>query len=147
MTIASSAVVGDIAEVCGMAETIIKQHYQDFVERVAAGRNMTVERVKEIAEGRIYSGIDGKEMKLVDEIGGLLQAIEIAREEAGLKPAQEVKIIEIPNSKGFLNLKEQISPINFQVLDDPVLQFIKMVSERLGEPLPILIPGTYPDLP
>ena len=129
------------------AETIIRQHYQDFVERVAAGRSMTVERVKEIAQGRIYSGIDGKEMKLVDEIGGLMQAIEIAREEAGLKQSQEVEIIEIPNSKGFLDLKKQISPINFQVLDDPVLQFIKMVSERLGEPLPILIPGTYPDLP
>jgi len=76
-----------------------------------------------------------------------MQAIEIAREEAGLKQSQEVEIIEIPNSKGFLDLKKQISPINFQVLDDPVLQFIKMVSERLGEPLPILIPGTYPDLP
>ena len=76
-----------------------------------------------------------------------MKALEIAKEEAGLKQTQEVEIIEIPNSKGFLNLKEQISPINFQVLDDPVLQFIKMVSERLGEPLPILIPGTYPDLP
>jgi len=129
------------------AETIIKQHYQDFVERVAAGRNMTVERVKEIAEGRIYSGTAGKKINLVDEIGGLMKALEIAKEEAGLKQTQEVEIIEIPNSKGFLNLKEQISPINFQVLDDPVLQFIKMVSERLGEPLPILIPGTYPDLP
>ncbi|MCH8957006.1 hypothetical protein IIA28_17055 [candidate division KSB1 bacterium] len=76
-----------------------------------------------------------------------MQAIEIAKEEAGLEQSQEVEIIEIPNSKGFLNLKKQISPINFQILDDPVLQFLKMVSERLGEPLPILIPGTYPDLP
>ena len=108
---------------------------------------MSVDRVKEIAEGQIYSGIDGKELNLVDEIGGLMQAIQIAKEEAGLEHTQEVEIIEIPNSKGFLNLKEQISPINFQVENDPVLQFLKMVSEQLGTPLPLLLPGTYPDLP
>ena len=49
--------------------------YTDFVERVAQGRNMTVEAVDAVARGRVWTGADAKERGLVDELGGLRTAI------------------------------------------------------------------------
>ncbi len=58
--------------------------YSLFLSRVAEGRNIPVERVAASAEGRIFGGRDGKERGLVDEIGGLREAIVRARAMAGL---------------------------------------------------------------
>lgn len=56
----------------------IENTYDTFLERVAAGRGMTVEDVNEIAQGRVWSGVDAKSLGLVDEIGNLDDAIEAA---------------------------------------------------------------------
>jgi len=53
--------------------------YDLFIARVAHGRQMAVEKVRESAEGRIWSGDQGKERGLVDEIGGLSEALAAAR--------------------------------------------------------------------
>lgn len=54
--------------------------YELFLKRVAAGRKLGVDEVRKLAEGRIYSGAQGKEVGLVDELGGLSRALEIARD-------------------------------------------------------------------
>ncbi|MHB2022538.1 MAG: signal peptide peptidase SppA [Mycobacteriales bacterium] len=61
--------------------------YRDFVEKVAAGRRMTVTAVEELARGRVWSGADAATRGLVDVIGGLHTAVELARSLAGLAPA------------------------------------------------------------
>jgi protease-4 len=58
--------------------------YRDFIEKVAAGRRMPVERVHEIARGRVWTGADAAGHGLVDELGGLHAAAGIARRRAGL---------------------------------------------------------------
>jgi protease IV len=58
--------------------------YRDFIEKVAAGRRMPVERVHEIARGRVWTGADAAGNGLVDELGGLHEAAELARRRAGL---------------------------------------------------------------
>jgi protease-4 len=58
--------------------------YRDFTEKVASGRRMTVERVHEIARGRVWTGADAARNGLVDELGGMSAAAEIARRRAGL---------------------------------------------------------------
>lgn len=58
--------------------------YELFLARVAEGRRIDVEKVKASAEGRIFSGREGKTRSLVDEIGGLRDAIARARSLAGL---------------------------------------------------------------
>ncbi len=70
--------------------------YMDFAGRVAEGRRMTFEQVDAIAQGRIWSGIQAKEIGLVDELGGLDVALKIASEKAGIK---NYKIIEYPHTK------------------------------------------------
>lgn len=63
----------------------IENVYDTFLERVAAGRNMSVEEVNEIAQGRVWSGVDAKKLGLVDELGNLDDAIAAAAEMVGLE--------------------------------------------------------------
>jgi protease IV len=58
--------------------------YDDFTTKVAQGRNMTRDAVHEVARGRVWTGADAREIGLVDDLGGLRDAIRIARERAGL---------------------------------------------------------------
>lgn len=70
--------------------------YADFVERVAAGRGMTVEAVEAVAQGRVWTGADAQERGLVDELGGLRTAIARAKVLAGLKSDADVRIVSYP---------------------------------------------------
>ena len=58
--------------------------YRDFTEKVASGRRMPVDRVDQVARGRVWTGADAAGNGLVDELGGLQAAAEIARRRAGL---------------------------------------------------------------
>ena len=58
--------------------------YADFTGKVAAGRGLSAERVHELARGRVWTGADALEHKLVDDLGGVEEAAEIARRRAGL---------------------------------------------------------------
>lgn len=71
---------------------VMSQVYDLFVERVATGRKLAPERVQAVAEGRIWSGTQGKEHGLIDEFGGLAQALRIARTLAGLTAATPVRV-------------------------------------------------------
>ncbi|MGN0036421.1 MAG: signal peptide peptidase SppA [Bacteroidaceae bacterium] len=63
----------------------INRGYELFVKRCADGRNMSTEAIKRVAEGRVWTGVMAKELGLVDELGGLDKAIEIAAGKAGLE--------------------------------------------------------------
>ncbi|MGV0813577.1 signal peptide peptidase SppA [Mycolicibacterium boenickei] len=72
--------------------------YADFIERVAHGRELTVEQVDEVARGRVWTGADAKERGLVDELGGLRTAITRAKVLAGLDPDTKVRVLNYPGS-------------------------------------------------
>jgi len=65
--------------------------YHDFTSKVATGRNMTAERVHELARGRVWTGADAVANGLVDELGGLHKAAEIARTRAGLPASAQLR--------------------------------------------------------
>ncbi|HRE04588.1 MAG TPA: signal peptide peptidase SppA [Opitutaceae bacterium] len=73
--------------------------YQEFVSRVAEGRKLTPEAVEQVAQGRVWSGADAVKLGLVDELGGLDDAIRHAAERAGLGDAYTVR--EYPRVKPF----------------------------------------------
>jgi protease IV len=58
--------------------------YAEFTGKVAAGRGLPAERVHELARGRVWTGADAHERKLVDELGGVEEAADIARRRSGL---------------------------------------------------------------
>ena len=85
------------------SERAVIQHYVDlgyalFVKRCAEGRGMSPEAIERIAEGRVWTGLRAKELGLVDEIGGLDKALEIAAKKANL---ESYTILSYPGKKGF----------------------------------------------
>ena len=69
--------------------------YADFVQRVAEGRDLSVEAVDEVARGRVWTGADAADRGLVDELGGLRTAIRRAKVLAGLDADAKVKIARL----------------------------------------------------
>lgn len=70
--------------------------YDRFVSKVADGRSMSKEEVDKIGKGRVWTGSQAKELGLVDEIGGLSKAVELAKELAGIPPEDTVKLVVWP---------------------------------------------------
>jgi protease-4 len=71
--------------------------YDDFTAKVAEGRRLPTDRVHEVARGRVWTGADAKERGLVDELGGLGVAIELAKDRAGLPPSAEPELRTFPH--------------------------------------------------
>jgi protease-4 len=88
-------------------ETIV-EIYQDFTHLVATTRNLDVTYVDSIARGRVWTGIDGLHLGLVDQMGGLDDAIRFAAGKAGLD--DDYRIREYPKRKDFFEqLVEEIT--------------------------------------
>ena len=74
-----------------MIQKVVSDIQNQFVEAVAQGRDLSVEKVREIADGRIFSGSRGVELGLVDQLGNFEDAVELAKSMAGIKG--EVKLV------------------------------------------------------
>ena len=74
----------------------IENIYTDFIGKVAAGRGMTSEQVDSIGQGRVWSGVDALNIGLVDELGGIQDAIALAAEKAEIK---DYKLWSLPKQK------------------------------------------------
>lgn len=69
----------------------VNDGYETFVSKAAEGRNMSVDAIKQVASGRVWSGTQAKERNLVDVLGGLDDAVQIAVDKAGLEDDYRVK--------------------------------------------------------
>jgi protease-4 len=65
--------------------------YDDFTAKVADGRGVPPERMDEVARGRVWTGADAKQHGLVDELGGLRTALELAKDRGGLPASAEIE--------------------------------------------------------
>ncbi len=74
--------------------------YDRFIALVAEGREMSLVEVDAVARGRVWSGEDALEKGLVDQLGGLTDAISKARELAGIDADQEVRLVKYPMQTG-----------------------------------------------
>ncbi|MCJ7449209.1 MAG: signal peptide peptidase SppA [Bacteroidales bacterium] len=99
----------------------VEKVYSDFISRVASGRKMSVESVDNIGEGRVWSGTRAQEIGLVDEIGGLNDAIRGAADLAGIETwsIRELPVVEDPYTR-LLN----------QITGEVMMKFLK---RNLGE--------------
>nr|MBC8359137.1 signal peptide peptidase SppA [Candidatus Aminicenantes bacterium] len=77
--------------------------YDRFLTKVAEGRNMNKDDVDKIGKGRVWTGSRAKELGLVDEIGGLSRAIELAKELAGIPDDRSVKLVVWPRKVSFFS--------------------------------------------
>lgn len=99
----------------------INNGYELFTKRCAEGRNMNIDSLKAIAEGRIYSGTDAMRLGLVDEMGGLEEAITFAAKKANIS---NYTLKYYPSVKSLI---EQISDIFSTSVEE------RIVKSQLGE--------------
>jgi len=77
----------------------IMDMYSDFTNKAAAGRNMDIEKLEAVAQGRIFSGYRALDAGLIDSIGSLYDAINIARNLAKIDEDTKVRYNEFPKPK------------------------------------------------
>ena len=90
-------------------QNFMDDFYDIFIDRVAQTRKLPAEEVRKIAEGRIYTGRQALEIGLVDELGGLAEAIESARRMADIPPSAELKIVHYPRPGSLGEIFESFS--------------------------------------
>jgi protease-4 len=69
-------------------QSTVEDVYRTFKSRVAAGRKISMDKIEQLAQGRIYTGQQAKENGLIDEIGDLKEAFQYAKKAAGLDPSK-----------------------------------------------------------
>lgn len=109
--------------------------YAAFLGHVAEGRGMSVEEVDRVARGRVWLGSDAAERGLVDELGGIDRAVELAVEAAELSPGEPVRLIYYPEPKSWLDLfLTEPRPLLPAVLQDLVERLSPAVRGALHAP-------------
>jgi protease-4 len=82
-----------------VVKKLIEDSYQDFVSRVAESRRQTYEQIDDISQGRVWTGDRGLALGLIDTLGGLQEAIDIARKMTGLDEQEDVNLVIYPRRK------------------------------------------------
>ena len=98
-----------------LIQNMVNEGYELFTKRCADGRNIPIEELKKIAEGRVWTGAMAKELNLVDELGGLDKAIAIAADTANVEnytilsyPAKEDIFTSLLNINGERYIKSKV---------------------------------------
>ena len=83
-------------------EKSMQNIYDAFITRVAEGRKLDRAVVESLAEGRVYTGQQAFDQKLVDALGGIDVAVSLAKAEAKIDPTQEVPVVRYPRPQSTL---------------------------------------------
>ncbi len=114
----------------------IERVYATFIKHVADGRKISIEKVDSIGQGRIWSGIDAKRLGLVDEIGGIDEAIAIAAKKAKI---DKYRIIYLPQQKEFFDkIMENVQTSQSSILEKELgesymfIQYLRSLKNMKG---------------
>ncbi len=108
--------------------------YRLFLERVAEARNLAPEAVDAVGQGRVWTGQQAMDRQLVDEMGGLLDAIERARVVAGVGEAEEVEVRVLPEPAGVVEWLESLLDRRAAARLPAALQRVRDVAVRYDWP-------------
>lgn len=113
----------------------IEKGYEKFINRVAEGRHMSPDAVKKIAEGRVWSALQAKKIGLVDQLGGLQNAVDWVADKEGISspnvvayPQNDMSFWSILASSGVSVPKEidaVVERMNTRHVDEKVISFVK----------------------
>ena len=127
---------------------LIQQHilktYEQFLDRVAAGRKIPKDQLRKIAEGRIYTGRQALDIGLVDRLGSLKDAVDAVRDMADIPPSAEIKLVHYPRAASIGELAESLFGMSAmsQVMMNadapaPVISFDSQLRYFAREPKPL----------
>jgi len=77
--------------------------YDGFLKRVSEGRRRPVADIDKVAQGRVWLGTQAREVRLVDELGGLDAALQLLRKKANLSPGEPVRLIPYPGRRSIFD--------------------------------------------
>lgn len=116
---------------------LVMEEYDSFVSTVATGRKSTEDSIDEVGRGRIWSGGQARDRDLVDELGGLTEAIKAAGELAGIKA--DVRIAEVnPGIRYIQNVLEVLGRLPRDLAD--IIEFHETLSRFKDERALYLMP-------
>jgi protease-4 len=93
-----STLVGYSEQARARLEAFLDQTYAAFVAGVSRGRGLSRDEVLRVAEGRVWTGQQAKDLGLVDELGGFDRALALAKETVGIAPQQAVELRQFPEA-------------------------------------------------
>jgi protease-4 len=108
---------------------MIQTTYQQFVSKVAGARRKSYDQIDQLAQGRVWMGEQAEQNGLVDDLGGLDQAIALVRKKANLPPNGQTNLVLYPPRKTLLEVLTQSSP---QAVEDAAAE------NRIRKVLPAL---------
>lgn len=122
-------------------ERFTENHWDDFnawLSDVAEHRGMTFEEAEKLAHGRVWTGRQAKANGLVDELGGLDHAVDVAKELAGIPAEDKVTLVHYPVKKGLLKLMfggdktfdDSIHWMLYRLIQEDLAETIRLFSER-----------------
>ena len=110
-------------------EHLVEETYRLFKTRVADGRSLTPEEVETVAQGRVWSGEAAKNQKLVDEMGGIYEAILHAKLKAGIKSSTQIQIRSFSSTQSTsLSLTQMLQ----QHISTPSTSIFSQISEEIA---------------
>lgn len=77
-------------------DEFLNETYTDFKTKVAEGRKLSMDSVEELAQGKVYTGMQAESVNLVDEYGGLDKAIQYAADAAGISKDYQIRMFTVP---------------------------------------------------
>ncbi len=130
-------------------QAMMANTYRQFTTKAAAGRKMELANLEKLASGQVWSGTRAKRNGLVDEIGGLRDAVASAKQAAGLDPDKPAEVLILPKPKTFFDQlfrkdEEEVELSASLRLDvpglGPALREAAVMAEMFREPVLTLMP-------
>jgi protease-4 len=116
--------------------------YSEFLRGVAEGRNMKVEAVDKIAQGRVWSGERARQLGLVDELGGLDAAISAAKTLAKIPAGERVSLVYLPPPKSLLEeMRDLVGATSVLGRGATLRQWLEQVETLASTPAWTLLPA------
>ncbi len=107
-------------------ESLIEETYDQFIEKAAAARHMAAEKVDAVGQGRVWTGRQAKAIGLVDELGGLKEAIAAAKQRAKIPAESDVQLVVYPPRRSVYELLSR----GFKAEQGSLLTWLLPAEER-----------------
>jgi protease IV len=123
-------------------QKLIEDFYHNFVSKVALSRNLTYKEIDSIAQGRIWTGNQGVENKLIDLTGTFYDAIDVAKKMAGIDSSESVRLSYYPKEKDFFSELYSVISINssrIKLFEETEYKFITKFQNKPLTLMPFII--------
>jgi len=132
-------------ETAAILDREVEAIYRLFLERVAAGRKLDLQQVDRVAQGRVWTGEQALERGLIDELGGLSQAVALAKRALGLHADADVALVPYPEAGSLADqLTDTLRRVSLEAIPASSLKGLAERMQTWFEATPIEAPALVP---